>query len=181
MNFDPSIPTSYEYIHYTAENIATLDLSRTYAQTAENLAFHKPNGLWLSIAGINDWENYCRTNNENLDKLKSEFQVQLKPDAKILILYNEAALVDFEKKYAYYPKSIAEHGENYALDFSIKWQEIINDYQGLALPKVITKSYNMSLWFDTWCCTSACIWDLQAVAKVEKLRIMNKNVNQKYF
>jgi hypothetical protein len=174
--FDPTIPMSYEYIHYTAESIDTLDLSRTYTQTAENLVLHKPNGLWLSIAGINDWEKYCLENNENLVKLKYEFQICLKPHANLLILHNEAAFEDFEKKYAYYPEGIAEHGENYIPDLSIKWEQIINDYQGIALPVILPKLYNMGLLFDTWCCTSACIWDLQAVAKVEKLGMMNKNV-----
>jgi len=51
MTFDPVLSTSYEYIHYTSENIATLNLNRTYSLTVQNPAFHTPNGLWLSIAG----------------------------------------------------------------------------------------------------------------------------------
>ncbi|MDR2717279.1 MAG: hypothetical protein LBB89_04350 [Treponema sp.] len=169
MNSNPAFPSSYEYIHYTAADIETLDLNRTYLQTAENLLFHTPNGLWLSICGINDWEIYSLNNNDNLDNLKYEFQVKLKPHAQILMLYNNVVFEDFEKTYAYYPKGIEMHDEEYTLDLSIKWQDIINDYQGIALPNIIPKLYNMGLWFDTWCCTSACIWDLQAVEKVEKL------------
>jgi len=165
MNFDPSLPTSYEYIHYTGENIDTLDLNRAYIQTAEKLAFHTPNGLWLSITGINDWENYCLKNNYNLMNLKYEFQVRLKPQAKILILYNKAVFEDSEKKYGYYK-------ENYPFTFSIRWEEIIKDFQGLALPTVIPKQYNRGLWHDTWRCTCACIWDLQAVDKIDSLGIM---------
>jgi len=149
MIFDPSLPTSYEYIHYTGENLATLCLSRTYPQNAQNLASPTPNGLWLSIAGINDWEHYCRKNNYNLHNLKYEFQVKLKPQANILMLYNDAAYADFEQKYALSP--------------SIRWKDIINDYQGIALPHVMPNRY------ETWRCTSACIWDLQAVEKAVKL------------
>jgi len=169
MNFDPSLPTSYEYIHYTGENVDILDLNRVYTQTAEKLASHRPHGLWLSITGINDWEKYCIKNNYNLMNLKYEFQVKLKPQAKILILHNNAAFADFEKNYAYYPEGIEIHEENYSLALSIWWEEIIKDYQGLALPHAEHKLYNMGIWHDTWCCTSACVWDLQAVEKAMKL------------
>jgi len=162
MNFDPSLPTSYEYIHYTGENIAALDLTRTYTQTAEKLALHTPNGLWLSITGINDWEKYCLTNYYNLTNLKYEFQVKLKPQAKILILYNNAAFEDFEKKYGY-------NGKNHTSGLSIRWDEIIKNYQGFALPVVLPKSNNTGSWHDTWNCTSACIWDLQAVERFDRL------------
>jgi len=175
MNFDPSLPTIYEYIHYTSGNIATLDLNRTYTQTAGKLAFHTPNGLWLSITGINDWEKYCLKNNYNLINLKYEFQVKLKPCAKILMLHNAAAFEDFEQKYAYYPEGIEKLEENYTLTLSIRWEQIIKDYQGLALTNVVTKLYNMGLWYDTWFCTSACIWDLRAVEKVDRLGEMNRN------
>jgi hypothetical protein len=169
MNFDPALPTSYEYIHYTSENIDSLDLSRTYTQTAEKLALHTPNGLWLSITGINDWENYCLKNNHNLMNLKYEFQVKLKPQAKIFIVHNTDALEDFEETYAYYPEDSKLHEKNYAPALSIRWEKLFRHYQGLAQPNVMPKSNNMGLWYDTWRCTSACIWDLQAVEKVEKL------------
>jgi len=172
MNFDPSLPTSYEYIHYTSENLNTLDLSRIYSQTTQKWAFHRPNGLWLSIAGINDWEHYCLKNNYNLHNLKYEFQIKLKPHANILILYNASAYADFERKYAYYPEGTEIHEKNYTLSLSIRWENIINDYQGIALPHVIPKLYNSGLWYETWSCTSACIWDLQIVSRIEKMVIM---------
>jgi len=149
MTFNPALPTSYEYIHYTSENLDTLDLSRIYPQNVEKCASHTPNGLWLSIAGINDWEQYCLKNNYNLHNLKYEFQIKLKSQANMLILYNAIACMDFEQKYA--------------LSFSIRWEDIINDYQGIALPHVIPK------WSNIWRCTFACIWDLQAVEKVYRI------------
>jgi hypothetical protein len=172
MNFDPSLPTSYEYIHYTGKNMDTLDLNRTYTQTAQNLALHRPNGLWLSIAGINDWEKHCLESNYNIHNLKYEFQVKLKPYANILILYNNAVFEDFEKKYAYCPEGIETDSEDYTLTLSIRWQEIIKDFQGLALPNVLPKLYDNHLWYDIWHCASACIWDLQAVDKIDKLGTM---------
>ena len=160
MNFDPILPTSYEYIHYTGGNIDTLDLNHAYAQNADKLAFNTPNGLWLSVAGIHDWERYCRKNNFRLDALQYEFQISLKPQARILILHNNTSFEGFIKEYGRY-------GENY-FNLSIRWEEIINNYQGIALPRIFPQLMNMFWWYKTWCCTSACIWDLQAVKKVEK-------------
>jgi len=175
MNFDPSLPTSYEYIHYTGKNIAAIDLNRTYTQTAENLEFHTLNGLWLSIAGKNDWEQYCLKNNHNLYNLKYEFQVKPKPHAKILILDSDDAYKNFEKIYGCYAESSETHGKNRPRAFSIRWDKIIEDYQGLALPRVLPKLNNRGIFNDTWCCTSACIWDLQAVEKTERLGTMEEN------
>ena len=156
------MPTSYEYIHYTGEDIAALDLSRKYTQNVKNLAYNTPNGLWLSITGIRDWVQYCLINSYCLDNVKSEFQIFLKPDAKILILHNTAALEDFTRKYGYYK-------ENNASGLSFRWEEIIRNYQGIALPNVLPKLPNMDMWRKTWCYTCACLWDLQAVEKVDKL------------
>jgi hypothetical protein len=161
MNIDLTLPSSYEYIHYTSGNTDTLDLNRVYTQNSRKLAFNTPNGLWLSVSGIHDWEQYCRKNNNRFDSLKCEFQILLKPQAKILILHNQIVFEGFIKEYGRYK-------ENY-FDISIQWEEIINNYQGIALPHIFPQLMNMFSWYKTWCCTSACIWDLQAVIKVDKL------------
>jgi hypothetical protein len=160
MNIDPALPSSYEYIHYTGENMDTLDLKRAYEQYTEKLAFHTPNGLWLSVTGVHDWEQHCRKNNCRPDALQYEFQVLLKPRANILMLHNNAVFEGLIKEYG-------QKKEN-CFDFSIRWNEIISNYQGIALPHVFPQLLNMFSWHKTWCCTSACIWDLQAVDRVEK-------------
>jgi len=161
MIFDPTLPISYEYIHYSGSNIEALDLNRAYAQYTGRLAFNTPNGLWVSVEGIHDWEQYCRKNDYRFDTLRYEFQVLLKPQARILILHNNSAFEGFVKEYGRYR-------ENY-YDLSIRWEEIISNYQGIALPRVFPQLMNMFHWYKTWCCTSACIWDLQAVERVERL------------
>jgi len=162
MNFTSSLLSAYEYLHYTSEDIETLDLNRKYYQSPKNLASHSPNGLWLSITGVNDWIEYCLRNSLYIDNVKSEFQVFLKPDAKILILNNTASLVNMTKEYGYYGEDKEE--------LLIRWDKIIWTYQGIALPTLLfPKLPNMATWHKVWCCTSACIWDLQAVEKVGKL------------
>jgi len=163
MDFNPALPTSYEYLHYTNEDLVTLDLTRKYYQSPKNLACHFPNGLWLSITGKNDWIEYCLRNDLYIDNMKSEFQVFLKSDAEILILNNSASLESLTKEYGYY-------SENKKDDLLFRWDKIIMNYQGIALPTLkFPKLPNMATWHKVWCCTSACIWDLQAVEKVDKL------------
>lgn len=160
---------SYEFIHYTKAEVAAIDLTRTYTQTAKNLVVHKPNGLWLSIVGISDWENYCIKTETDLEKLKSEFQIMLKPDAKILYLYNNDVFQKFLKKYGYYAEGIVEHNVNDTPELSIRWERIIANYQGIVVSIVMPYLHNIGSWRYTWCCTSACIWDLQAVERAIKL------------
>jgi hypothetical protein len=153
MAFDLSLAGSYEYIHYTTEKLAT----------------HTPNGLWVSVTGINDWEQYCLKNNYRLENLKSEFQVMLKPSAKILILYNRSVFNDFLEEYGFYEKEIETPEKNYAFSLSISWERIISDYQGIVVPIVLPQFYGLNLWYKTWNCTCGVIWDLQAVEKAYKL------------
>jgi len=148
-----SKPNSYEYIHYTNGSIDYLDLTRIYSQAAEKLALHTPNGLWVSVTGINDWEQYCLKNNYRLENLKSEFQVFLKPTANILILYNRSIFNDFLEEYGYYANGKETLSGNYTFNLSISWERIMEDYEGL--------------WHKTWNCTSGCIWDLKAVEKID--------------
>ena len=148
--------------NYTAEGVTALDLNRAYAQTAKGFERHTPNGLWLSITGTNDWEKNCLKNNYRLDNLKSEFQVILKNTSKILILHSAAAYENFAKKYSYY-------GGQSRRILLFRWEEIIINYQGIALPHLNPYVFGIVQWHNAWRSTSACIWDLQAVKKVGKL------------
>ena len=76
------------------------------------------------------------------------------------MLYNNAAFEGFLKEYG--------HKKENCFDFSVRWNEIISNYQGIALTHVFPQLMNMFSWHKTWCCTSACIWDLQAIERVEK-------------
>jgi hypothetical protein len=133
------------------------------------MAFQTPNGLWLSVTGNEDWEQYCLRNNYPLENLESEFQVFLKPTAKILILYNSPVFEDFIKKYGYFTEGIQNEGDILPLNLSISWDRIISDYQGMVIPTVLPKISKMNLWNEIWYYTSGCIWDLRAVEKAEKL------------
>jgi hypothetical protein len=170
ISLDPQLPTSYELIHYSSKKVANIDLSRTYQQPPSNLFYHTPNGLWLSVAGINDWKQYCGTKYNASDKLKSEFQIIPKPDAKVLIIYNNESFEIFEKEYCYYPEGIAKQGANFTLNISVSWDRIINEYQGMIVATFLPKYKDMGLRLGIWSCTSGCIWDLQAVDKAVKLK-----------
>ena len=156
MNLDSLSPPAYEYIHYTAEGNTALDLNRSYVQTSKDFERHSPNGLWLSITGNNDWEKTCLKTNYRLDNLKSKIQVFLKLSSKILIFHTTADYDNFAKKYGYYSEQ-----ERRVLLF--RWEEIIKEYQGIAVPYLNPELFGIVQWRNAWCCTSACIWDLQAV------------------
>ena len=166
MNFDPSLLKSYEYFHYTGEDINTLNLNRRYSQIVRKYSIHTPNGLWLSIAGKKDWLHYYYKNIYQLETLKTEFQVFFKPTAKILLLQDNSVFDEFIKEYGYYSQDNAEV-------FLIRWEKVIRSYQGIALPCVLPNLPKMANWNKIWLSTSACIWDLQAIEKVDNLGEVN--------
>jgi len=81
-------------------------------------------------------------------------------------LHNNSVFEDFIKEYGYY----SEDKTNALL---IRWEKVIRGYQGIALPCILPKLPNMGTWNKIWLCTSACIWDLQAIDKIENLGDIN--------
>jgi hypothetical protein len=104
-----------------------------------------------------------------LEHLVSKFQVVLKPAAKILVLRDVSAFKDFFERYGIYKGGIENRGVNFDLDVSILWQQVLSKYQGIIVPILLPKVFDMILWRNAWPCTSGCIWDLQAVERAVKL------------
>jgi hypothetical protein len=114
--------------------------------------------------------HYCGAEYNAAEKQKSEFQIILKPGAKILIIYTDEAFEKFENEYCYYPVSIAKQGDSSIRNKSVDWDRIISEYQGMIVATILPKYNDMGLRLGIWCCTSGCIWDLQAVDKAVKLK-----------
>lgn len=173
-------------IHYSANgNLGPVKGRRQYRYTQEVRAKHprlpigKPRGFWVSVEGNEDgWADWCRGENFRLEELVYEYEVKLKPDARILYLSTQEELRDFTKKY-YDPDGIMNkvsqevHAEN---DFGfpasvhdIDWPAVARKYQGIIIAPYI---YSCRLspptdWYYTWDCASGCIWNARAIESVK--------------
>lgn len=151
-------------IHYSPRSISELQ-TREYDQN--EVEFHcKPNGLWISVEGSDDWKEWCKAEEFRLDCLRFSYEVILKEEANILYLNTKEEIFSFSKQYAYRSRA-RKSGEFYDTEdtHELNWFEIKKKYQG-----IVVAPYQWdcrlelgSSWYYTWDCASGCIWDLTCV------------------
>jgi hypothetical protein len=151
-------------IHYSPRLIETLQI-KEYDQN--EIEFHcKPNGLWLSVEGSDDWKQWCKSEEFRLDRLRFSYEVVLIEEANILYLNTPEEIFEFSKKYPYRSRA-RKSGEFYCTEdtHELNWFEIKQKYQG-----IVVSPYQWecrlelgSSWYYPWDCSSGCIWDLNCV------------------
>ena len=127
----------------------------------------KPNGLWVSVQGKDDWKNWCESEEFRVENLAVSYEVKLKKNANICYLKSKEELFDFTKKYPSKTRVFDPDSDTYQLN----WSEISEHYQGIIIPKYLWECRLAleSSWYYGWDCASGCIWDLECI-KEFKLR-----------
>ena len=112
----------------------------------------KPYGIWTTDDGEDNWEQWCRSEEFNLHKLRYRLRMQLKPTANILWIKNAVQLDEFTRKY--------RKENNLGFDGYIDWVTVTNEYQGiLIIPYLWERRLHQSnLWYYGWDCASGCFW-----------------------
>ena len=73
------------FIHYGSNSFDEEMFCEICNVTFRNKPF---GGLWSSPEGYYTWKEWCEGNSFHLDRLKESFRFKLKPNAKVLVLYN---------------------------------------------------------------------------------------------
>jgi hypothetical protein len=153
-------------LHYSSNMIEKL-LQIEYPQ--KDMNWHaKPNGLWLSVEGDDDWKWWCEQEEFLLENLEFVYEVILKKEANVLHLLWEDQIIDMAKKYPYgdflWP---TKEPRTYELD----WELVKKDYQG-----IIISPYQWGCrmdqdccWYYGWDCASGCIWDLDCIDEFKRV------------
>lgn len=118
----------------------------------------KPVGLWYGIGS--SWLNYVKT--ENFSTLKKNiFELEI-DYTDILKLTNEKEVIDFNKEYKIYTKSIS----------TIKWIDVAKKYKGIEInPYIRFYRYTDFDWYYTWDVSSGVVWDLSCIKSYKKINI----------
>lgn len=156
-------------IHYSDKEIESLE-NREYGQ--EELSSQaKPNGLWISVEGIEDenncnWKEWCEAEGFNIENLAIAYKITLKEDAKIIYLKSHEEIFQFTKEYAYLRKQwndpmVRDIRQSYELD----WTKVKSEYQGIIISPYqwAARLAQESRWYYGWDCSSGCIWDLRCI------------------
>jgi len=141
--------------HFTAEHSL---VPRSEVQTGRR--GDKPVGLWVSVDGPDDWQEWCRSEGWGDVDSKLRFRVTLADDANVLRIDSTSSLLDFA----------AEFQDPGGRAWRVNWSAVAERWQG-----IIIAPYQWSCrlgepdWYYTWDCASGCIWDADAISCVELL------------
>lgn len=127
---------------------------------SQELAFHKPEGLWVSVDGEDDWLS-CSAKMEGFEcKDKLHHVVTLAEGHSVLLIDTLEKLYAFDDKYGV---------ERKPLGTFIDWGRVAQDHDG-----IIISPYRRGecpgdalFWYNGWDCASGCIWHPRAVARIE--------------
>ena len=121
--------------------------------TAQDDSWAKPNGLWVSVDGEDDWASWCESEEYGIGR--NRFAVTLAAASDVLVLAT--------------PGEVIEFGREYQLDtYRLEWSRVAEKHAG-----IIIAPYQWSLrlsretsWYYPWDCASGCIWDATAIESV---------------
>ena len=138
---------------------------RRAAQTGRR--HDKPEGLWVSVDGDDDWPSWCRSEEWGLGRLAHHHRVTLADGANLLVLSSADDLDAFTAVFGRTPEHLTDLFE--ARDYAIDWPAVAERWQGVVIaPYQWSRRFDLS-WYYGWDCASGCIWDPAAIASVELL------------
>ncbi len=143
--------------HYSSNKISEI-LSKE--QSTEKKFYTKPNGLWVSVVGDNDW----KSNSGGDLRSQNQYEIILADEAKILFLDSEEQLSGFTQTFGLKPR-----GEQRT---AIDWVQVAIKYQGMIIAPYraeLTES-DALFWWGAWRCASGCIWNKDAISEIKLIR-----------
>ena len=143
-------------LHYSDQPLLSVHSVEQVGGMAER--GNKPNGLWVSVEGEDDWKSWCESEDFSTNSMNAVTEVVLAENSNVLVIETSAALLAF-------------HDEFRALSdpprfSSIRWPDVAAMYDG-----IIIAPYRWdhrldgvaSNWYYSWDCASGCLWNARAI------------------
>lgn len=140
----------------------------------------KPNGLWVSVKGEDDWLWWCRAEGFRPERLTHCTRIHLRDDAKIKLIQGEEALLAFNEEFGF-DWAIGDSG------FSLRridWPRLAESFDGVIIAPYVwscrlghifqedRNDKRVSDWYYPWDCASGCIWNgTKAIQRFEPVEI----------
>lgn len=152
--------------HYAAD-VMVFDRSRIYRQP-ELFVYGKPEGLWVSVDGADDWPAWCREESFAVHRLQVAHRVVLEPGANVLHLDDLPGLHAFTARFAEqddFTRRFPRRAKDPA-KWPINWARVADVFDGVIVAPYQRRARPRYDWYYGWDCASGCIWNLDAVAGV---------------
>jgi len=147
-------------IHYSTKPLAAVHSVPQRAAIDDRMLGDKPDGLWVSATGKDDWKSWCKAEQFALHALVSATEIVLKPTARLLWVVGERALDAFDEEYGIDARISPTYSRH-----CIDWPSVARLYQGIVIsPYVWSRRLDgPARWYYGWDCASGCIWDADAI------------------
>jgi hypothetical protein len=159
------------FLHYSPQPLTKL---RSGIKQTSDHRGTKPNGLWLSVVGEDEsdgWKNYCMDKGVTLEAYCTE--VILKRDANVLPVQNASDIDRLTNAYGHMPVCEAEFlksDPNYNRS-AICWERVAERFDGIIIAPECPERRQVSHWYYTRDCASACIWRTNAIAELKPVPV----------
>lgn len=150
-----------EELWHFSDNHFDLSLLEPRSQIEE--PDYKPRGFWVSVEDGYGWHWW--TEAEAFERGRRSYKVALHPDANILRVMTVTELDAFNESY----KSLQDFGMGPGFSRNlIRWADVAAAYQGVLIaPYQWSRRLHLDTkWYNTWDCSSGCIWDPAAIAEI---------------
>lgn len=134
---------------------------------------YKPEGLWLSVDGEDDWLSCSAAMKSVMEqgfdcRNKLRHVVTLAEGHCVLSLDTLEKLSAFDREYGYQRESLGTF---------IDWERVAQDHDGIIISPYWGKSPGEDFfWYLGWDCASGCIWHPRAVARIEIVPLVQEPV-----
>jgi hypothetical protein len=164
-----------ELIHYSAEPLGPL-YSNTSQSEPDNY-FQKPNGLWVSVEGVDGWREWCESEGFERARLTVANIIELKPDANLLHLTSAQELDEFTNDYGILGTLAKSHPGLFTSP-TIDWDRVAQKYQGIIIaPYQWSRRFaENTSWYYGWDCASGCIWNVDAIQNISSSPVELKEI-----
>lgn len=151
-------------LHYSPKPLQLHECS--YLQNNKYGAPGKPNGLWVSVEGEDDWASWCSSEMPKWIEGRAITEISISAAAmhRVLVIENLPTFDAFHEQYAVvlefkkkWPKEIQSK--------DIDWARVSEAYAGIIIaPYQWDRRLNRKTqWYYGWDCASGCIWDIRVI------------------
>lgn len=163
--------------HYSKKPLAWPPRNRRQTYYKEGWGWPmKPEGLWVSVKGENDWPWWCEAEGFRTEHLAVCTRVILSDEANIRVVSGEEQLIAFDEQYGVDWRL----GDSGFTSRRIDWVRVARDYDGIIIAPYVwecrlpcgdrgSERQRVSDWYYSWDVASGCIWHgTKAIAAFEQ-------------
>lgn len=152
-------------LHYTTDPLTAI---RSVEQVYDAPRYDKPNGLWLSVEGPDDWREWCKSEEFGDPDAQRCYEIVIAPDANLCRLSGPNLLRAFTAEYGMDPYMGPMAGHTQFARLAIDWPRVAEKYAGIIIAPYIweCRMSDDTRWYYGWDCASGCIWDASAVERI---------------